>query len=587
MFCSISNTICQHPVVSRKTGHIFEKDLLEKHLKIHKTCPVTSEAMSMEDVIEIKTTEQPSAPKQLSTTNIPSLLRTMQNEWDQLMIESYQIKKQLQDTRQQLSHSMYQYDAAIRVIARLTDERDRALQELANTRETMASAMSQFETMKAMMYNNNNTNKSNATNVQSNGKAARKNEQAANEEEEDDDDVDMKQDTEKKTKGQSDMEVDADAQGKTDENVNSDGVCDRNKLPEDLVSKITTKGSELAKHRKKEHKKAPPTLVSMEVINNEYKVCEKLSYTAHSTVDPGINCMDISPQYPHQRIVTGGNDAQIIVCNRSSKAFEYVLKGHSKPINDVKFHRDYQDLVFSASSDNSCVVWKLLEAENGGKYEKVWNLSDIYQDSVLSLSMHPLSDYFMSCARDGFWYFHCLPKKQTLLKVRYEQQAEDANASFQCMQVHPDGQLMAVSCGNKKVLIYDIRSLQVGYSMDCESISSMDFNENGYYFGAAQSVKENVVNIWDLRKIGKNQFLSQFEMEQRVRCIQFDGSGQYLGVGQPNGVSLYLSKKWSKFAEIECHRKDVSAIQFAKDAKFIVTASKDNHVKIISNHETI
>ena len=44
------------------------------------------------------------------------------------MLESYNLKKKLQDTRQQLSHSMYQYDAAIRVIARLTQERDRALQ---------------------------------------------------------------------------------------------------------------------------------------------------------------------------------------------------------------------------------------------------------------------------------------------------------------------------------------------------------------------------------------------------------------------------------------------------------------------------
>ena len=133
MFCNISNEVCHHPVISKKTGHIFEKELLEKHLKIHKQCPITSEEMSMDDVIEIKNNKLPSQPKQISSTSIPSLLKTFQNEWDELMLESYNIKKKLQDTRQQLSHSMYQYDAAIRVIARLTQERDRALQYVQNT----------------------------------------------------------------------------------------------------------------------------------------------------------------------------------------------------------------------------------------------------------------------------------------------------------------------------------------------------------------------------------------------------------------------------------------------------------------------
>ena len=128
MFCSLSNEPCTEPVVSKKTGHIFEKALLCKHLKIHHSCPITSEPMSMDDVIDLKHSKIPSAPKQINTSSIPLLLKTFQNEWDELMLESFNLKKKLQDTRQQLSHSLYQYDAAIRVISRLTEERDRALQ---------------------------------------------------------------------------------------------------------------------------------------------------------------------------------------------------------------------------------------------------------------------------------------------------------------------------------------------------------------------------------------------------------------------------------------------------------------------------
>ena len=42
------------------------------------------------------------------------------------MLEVYTLKKSLESTRQELSHALYQHDAACRVIARLIKERDEA-----------------------------------------------------------------------------------------------------------------------------------------------------------------------------------------------------------------------------------------------------------------------------------------------------------------------------------------------------------------------------------------------------------------------------------------------------------------------------
>ena len=42
------------------------------------------------------------------------------------MLEVYTVKKSLESTRQELSHALYQHDAACRVIARLIRERDEA-----------------------------------------------------------------------------------------------------------------------------------------------------------------------------------------------------------------------------------------------------------------------------------------------------------------------------------------------------------------------------------------------------------------------------------------------------------------------------
>jgi hypothetical protein len=67
-------------------------------------------------------------------------LRTLQREWDATMLESFQLKQHLDQARQELAHSLYQYDAACRVIARLVQERDQARDSLKNAQAGRAAA---------------------------------------------------------------------------------------------------------------------------------------------------------------------------------------------------------------------------------------------------------------------------------------------------------------------------------------------------------------------------------------------------------------------------------------------------------------
>ncbi|KAG8530334.1 uncharacterized protein KY384_004836 [Bacidia gigantensis] len=131
MLCAtVSGEPPQDPVISPKSGNIFERRLIENYLQENGKDPITNDELSAADLITIKSniTVKPRPP---TLTSIPSLLSVFQNEWEAIALETFTLRQHLTEVRQELSNALYENDAAKRVVARLQKERDEARDALA------------------------------------------------------------------------------------------------------------------------------------------------------------------------------------------------------------------------------------------------------------------------------------------------------------------------------------------------------------------------------------------------------------------------------------------------------------------------
>jgi pre-mRNA-processing factor 19 len=112
--------------------------LIETYITETGTEPTTGESLTVEDLIDVRGPKVV-RPRPPTLTSIPSLLGVFQEEWDALALETYTLRQNLAQARQDLSNALYQHDAAVRVIARLTRERDEARKALSEVNVNGAS----------------------------------------------------------------------------------------------------------------------------------------------------------------------------------------------------------------------------------------------------------------------------------------------------------------------------------------------------------------------------------------------------------------------------------------------------------------
>ncbi|XP_057783563.1 pre-mRNA-processing factor 19 homolog 1-like isoform X3 [Salvia miltiorrhiza] len=94
-------------------------------------------------------------PRPVQAASIPGMLGMFQIEWDGLMLSNYALDQQLHSAspRQELSHALYQYDAACHV-ARMKKERDEARVLLAQAERRIPASVEVPNTVNAVAISN-------------------------------------------------------------------------------------------------------------------------------------------------------------------------------------------------------------------------------------------------------------------------------------------------------------------------------------------------------------------------------------------------------------------------------------------------
>lgn len=128
--CALTGKILEHPVVSFKTGDVFEKKSILDHIDRTGQCPITGQEITRDDIFEVKISDNLEIKPRPEFGNVPDILSRVQSEWDTLILENFYIKKQLKDVKEEISHNLYLHQSANLVICRLIKERDDAMKQM-------------------------------------------------------------------------------------------------------------------------------------------------------------------------------------------------------------------------------------------------------------------------------------------------------------------------------------------------------------------------------------------------------------------------------------------------------------------------
>lgn len=490
MFCSISGIVPDIPVVSAKSGHIFEKRLIEQALEASGgRCPETGEVLAPSDLIEIRksgTVVEPTVPADVS---VPGVLRHLQKEWDTTMLELHQVKTELNETRKELANALYKYETAERVIAQMN-------QEMA-----VKTAMVGGDKLQAGKTNGIKVKQGAKTEMVGSAVPPSQASETGK----------MKGDT-----GNNATSIASRAEGEAEASTeNGDRISSASRdFPADLIARASARSSELQRKRKARIVPESHTQASM---------LGSFSETGQLTIDAGDATVCSVVRGTDGLMYAGTSNGKLCAFHtRGMDAVGKTVVGHAEGVR--KLRMDGEKVV-------SC----------GGKEVKVWEAvlwkkiaGWEEEGQVVDVDVHPLGGLVLVILEGGRWTWRETGGKLVCA-------GGDSERGYGSGVIHPDGMVFAIGRTDGIVEMWDVKS------MDCVtylgerggSVVGLEMSEKGYYMATCV---DGLVRLWDLRK---QSLVGEVGLGGIVG-VALDGMGEFGCAVGDGRLGLFLGKKRTK-----------------------------------------
>ena len=496
MFCAISGTIPSEPVVSKKSGHIYEKRLILKALETNDgKCPQTNQFLDQADLIPL-ISGGPTSALPPGKNTVPDMLKHIQNEWDATVLELNRVKTTLHETRQELATVMYRYEAANNQIVELQAKNDlparkrTRVDDIPSLDEHLSNSVAKDKIVEEPSSNvtvpeseNNNAegDKTNSEPSQSNGHTKKE----------------------------------EDRTGET--------------FSTSLMETIKTKATELRAWRK--NRKQPKDLNSSDTVS-------KFRETQKTLIEEGSGISSIVPRDDGSTLL-GSRSGQVYIFDIASMKMKKSVEAHSEDggTSAIAWSEERPSLFLTGGADGIVKLWDVetmkakLQSTNKGK--------------VVSAHWHPIQEPLSFICRTKRYEWRDMERNITL------SESTILNEELTTSSIHPDGMIFSAGNANGEIKMWDITSMKQVATLSDEltgkgKVSSIQMSEKGYYMISCQS---NIVSLWDLRSRKVTGSLRVGNHEDQVGNsvnAVLDKSGEYGCVVGADQISIFQGKKKAK-----------------------------------------
>lgn len=217
-----------------------------------------------------------------------------------------------------------------------------------------------------------------------------------------------------------------------------------------------------------------------------------------------------------------------------------ILKGHERPLTQVKFNRD-GDLVFACSKDSVASIWYSINGERLGTL-------DDHTGTIWSIDVDESTDYALTGGADFCFKIWKVATGVAVLSV-------PTRSPVIRVEFSPDGK--------KLLIVLDAVMGHVGSIV----VYSLERNTQGEIVKVYEEPDFEILTIEDAKK---------------AVVASWSYQGKYIVAGHEDGkISAYDGETGNFLQQEQLHEKSVKDIQFSPDRTYFITSSRDSVASLV------